>query len=196
MHAHPVCEAIAREPWSREFFDRLRDAHQTHHEQFGVLRGPLKIEGHDDRQLELKSMRDHSYGLYRDWSDFNRYILQYFAFDDGSHLAIHLVSLQPTMSHLITGFVSDKDGNKIPIYACDRPLYTIGEDGQPPEKYDFTLTAGARQLHVECEMVQAPYYYCGWNKEAKLHVYMCKAKLNGVEGRGMCEFEYRNVDKA
>lgn len=195
MHAHPVCEAIARESWDRAFFDRLHDAHQTHHEQFGVLKGPLAIEGLGEQQVELKSMRDHSYGLYRDWSDFHRYILQYFAFDDGSHLAVHLVSLKPTMTHLVTGFVTEKNGTKTPIYACNRPLYTIGENGQPPEKYDFTLTAGTKRLHVQCEKVQAPVYYCGWNQEAKLHVYMCKATMNGIEGRGMCEFEYNNVGK-
>jgi len=196
MDEHPVCEAIARETWDRAFFDRLRDAHQTHHEQFGVLKGQLKIDGHSDQTIELKSMRDHSYGFYRDWNDFHRYILQYFAFDDGSHLAVHLVCLKPTMTQLVTGFIMDPDGKKIPIYSCDRPLYTIGEDGQPPQNYDFTLTAGTRRYHIECEKVQMPDYYCGWNREAKLNVYMCKAKMNGVQGRGMCEFEYNNSQKS
>lgn len=193
MHAHPVCEAIAREKWDREFFDRLRDAHQTHHEQFGQLKGRLKIDQQQERSIELKSMRDHSYGLYRDWNDFHRYILQYFAFDDGSYLALHLVSLKPTMTHLVTGFVIDKNGEKLPIYSCDRSLYSIGEQNRrPPPEYEFTLTAGGRSFRVECEKVEMPTYYCGWNREAELNVYMCKAKINGVDGRGMCEFEYNN----
>ena len=36
---------MAREPWSREYFDRLREAHQSHYQQFGRLTGRLVVDG-------------------------------------------------------------------------------------------------------------------------------------------------------
>ena len=35
MNAWTVARAMAREPWSREYFNRLKAAHQNHYEQFG-----------------------------------------------------------------------------------------------------------------------------------------------------------------
>lgn len=194
MDPHAISSAVALEPWSKEFFDRLASVHQTHHEQFGVLQGNLHIND-KLQQISLKSMRDHSYGMYRNWNDFHRYILQYFAFDDGSHMALHLVSLSgSTMSHLVTGFVIERDGTKSPIYSCNTHLYDIAEDGQPPDAYSLGVIAGGKSYELKVTKTDSAVYYCGWNWEAKLHSYMCKASVNGINGFGMCEFEYRNIN--
>lgn len=54
---------------------------------------------------------------------FFRYILHYFVSDDGVCVALHLVSLAgTTMSHLVTGFVVDKNGLNQPVESCNRHL--------------------------------------------------------------------------
>ena len=44
--------------------------HQTHYEQFGDTTGSVNIEGHDPVQLNIRGIRDHSYG----WFLFRRYL--------------------------------------------------------------------------------------------------------------------------
>ncbi len=97
MHTHAMCEAMSRELWSKDFFERLKEyvgytgnfqqqiqenwrntpdkcawsvlkrslhfrAHQTHYEQFGELRGKLKIGELEDIDFSVQGVRDHSYG--------------------------------------------------------------------------------------------------------------------------------------
>ena len=45
-----------------EFIINRCRAHQTHYEQFGIISGEVKIEGHGTRQVQLRGVRDHSYG--------------------------------------------------------------------------------------------------------------------------------------
>ena len=40
------------------------------------MRGVVKVEGHDEVKLRLKSFRDHSFGV-RDWTMFHRYIVHF-----------------------------------------------------------------------------------------------------------------------
>ncbi|PAA62079.1 hypothetical protein BOX15_Mlig026943g1 [Macrostomum lignano] len=198
MDAGPTCEAIAREPWSGDFFQRLREAHQTHYEQFGRLTGEIKVQDVGQWQLNLDSMRDRSYGLYRKWNDFHRYILQYFVLEDSTCIAFHLVCLPVLMTHLITGFVITPDKKKLAATASSRSLWQIGETEPPPKTYQVDLTVqGNQRYELEVTSVDAPSYYCGWNWEARLYCVLAKIRCklpDGriVNGRGMCEFEYRH----
>ena len=45
MEPWTVARAMAREPWSKEYFQGLKDAHQSHYEQFGDVSGILTIDG-------------------------------------------------------------------------------------------------------------------------------------------------------
>ena len=78
-----VSRAMAREPWSREFFHRLRDAHQTHYEQLGTSRGTVTVNG-KEYQLTVDGMRDHSYAGRRDWTLLHRYALHTIIMEDGT----------------------------------------------------------------------------------------------------------------
>ena len=51
--AWTVARAMAREPWSREYFDRLKAAHQNHYEQFGDVRGVIEVDG-EEYQLDVQ----------------------------------------------------------------------------------------------------------------------------------------------
>jgi len=159
------------------------------------LHGRLYIDGYktiDD--WTMVSMRDHSYGKFRDWAHFHRYILQYIAVDDGTRIALHLVSMPGVlMSHLVTGFVLDTNGRKTSIVSIDKRLHQIGEDGVPPDQFSFIAnTADGQSLSVRITKTDSATYYCGKQWDAAINTYMCKADVNGVTGRGMCEFEYFN----
>ena len=54
--------------------------HQTHYEQFGDTRGTVHIEGMDDVKVDIRGVRDHSYGKltfhknnYRFMQNFSEY---------------------------------------------------------------------------------------------------------------------------
>ena len=85
MSPRALSRSMAREPWSKEYFQRLKEyaflspfpssqlkighkspnftnrAHQTHYEQIGRIEGTVLVNG-KEYKLHLDSMRDHSYG--------------------------------------------------------------------------------------------------------------------------------------
>ena len=52
MEPWTVARAMSREPWTREYFQRLKDAHQSHYEQFGDVSGSVSIDGFE-RQFKV-----------------------------------------------------------------------------------------------------------------------------------------------
>ena len=77
MDPWTVARAMSREPWSREYFDRLKAAHQNHYEQFGDVTGTIEI---DDvkHPLCVQVMKDHTHGSIRDWKLLHRYCFHQF----------------------------------------------------------------------------------------------------------------------
>ncbi len=57
-------------------------AHQSHYEQFGDLRGVVKVDS-DTFELDLNVMRDHTHGSNRDWRLMHRYGIQNFRTANG-----------------------------------------------------------------------------------------------------------------
>ena len=47
-----VVQCNLKEPWSREYFDRLKAAHQCHYEQFGVVSGTFSVDG-EEKDLKV-----------------------------------------------------------------------------------------------------------------------------------------------
>ncbi|XP_045110001.1 uncharacterized protein LOC123503941 [Portunus trituberculatus] len=61
MDVMTTSKAFAREPWSRQYFQQLREHHQTHYEQMGHLQGFVTLDG-ESHNIHLPAFRDHSYG--------------------------------------------------------------------------------------------------------------------------------------
>ncbi len=102
-----MARAFAKEPWSREYFDRIKrcgdlgldnlgnwglhllsspslpSAHQNHYEQFGVIRGTASLDGAGEHRLELDVMRDHTHGSNRNWRLMHRYGINNFTTESG-----------------------------------------------------------------------------------------------------------------
>ena len=47
MDPWTVARAMAREPWSRQYFEGLKAAHQSHYEQFGEVAGLVSVDGQE-----------------------------------------------------------------------------------------------------------------------------------------------------
>lgn len=92
-----VGRAIAREPWSRDFFARLEHYHQTHYEQYGQISGTATIDG-VPYPLRMPCVRDHSYAVMRDWRNFHRYVMHFFSMENGDRVTVGVVSIPVTFS--------------------------------------------------------------------------------------------------
>ena len=77
MEAWTVARAMAREPWSREYFAKLKSSHQNHYEQFGNITGSLEVDG-EVSSIAVEVMRDHTHGSIRDWRLLHRYCFHQF----------------------------------------------------------------------------------------------------------------------
>lgn len=137
-----ISSAIAREPWSRDYFQRLERFHQTHYEQYGNVVGTATIDGRP-YALNVPSVRDHSYAEMRDWRNFHRYVMHFFSLENGDRVTLGVVSMPVTFSRLVVGFVTDAEaGRNYAVEEADLELYQHGEEGVPPKDYAFRFVAG------------------------------------------------------
>ena len=126
MEPWTVARAMAREPWNKEYFQRLKDAHQSHYEQFGDVSGILTIDGSrrdilvnllnkslkNDLLIQVNVMRDHTHGCTRDWKLMHRYCLHNFTCKNGIRGFLGIVSQPGTFSFLELGYIYNKHGEK------------------------------------------------------------------------------------
>ncbi|XP_067675175.1 uncharacterized protein [Haliotis asinina] len=187
-----TADAIAREKWSRGYFENLKTVHQTHYEQFGELVGDVCIEGLEPRTFRVKGVRDHSYGNIRDWKYFHRYGLQYGYFGDGTCLCVGAICMPMCMSRLTVGYMFLKDGTLVPVSHTDFEFFNHGEDQNPPKQMTLGFTAGGKKYELFIDVVQCPVFYMGEEWDAKIFERLCNFRLNGVEGWGISEWDYRN----
>jgi len=145
MSSTALSRSIAREPWSREYFDILKESHQTHYEQMGLCDGTVTIGG-KEYPFHVQSMRDHSYGNKREWKLLHRYGFHTFALKDGTRINIGMVSQPCTSSVLELGYVYLPDGRLFPVDECGFNLWNFGENGRPPTDYSFSFKAGNNQF--------------------------------------------------
>ncbi len=193
LHPCAMCDAMCREKWSRKFFDDLQTAHQTHYEQFGTLKGDVKIE-EETIALSVQGVRDHSYGNLRDWKDLHRYGIQYLTLQDATSICAGLISMPLTLSRLPIGYVCHPDGRIDSLEWIDFEFYhpDSGDDGNPPKDFKFNFKAGSKVYHLEGHVLDSPVFYMGYEWEARIHERMCRFTVNGMEGWGISEWDYRN----
>jgi len=187
-----MARALAKEHWTRAYFEKLKGAHQTHHEQMGLLTGTAKVDGYGVHKLELNSMRDHSYARKRDWKLLHRYGLHSVYLEDGTMFSVGIICQPGILSWFEMGYVYTPAGDLHGVDWCDLALHRHGEGGTPPLDYSFEFRAGGQTYAVECKVIESPELYMGQEWEARVIERMCTYRVNDKEGWGFAEWEYRN----
>ncbi|XP_043221072.1 uncharacterized protein LOC122381218 [Amphibalanus amphitrite] len=186
-----VARAMALEPWTREFFERLRDAHQTHYEQIGTTSGTVTVSGREHR-LQVTGMRDHSYARYRDWTLLHRYGLHTLIMEDGTRAQVGVVSQPYSFSRIELGYLYTPEGRLHALDWCDLELGYHGEQGTPPADYGFSFGAGGRTYHALVKVEDVQEVYIGWEWEARILERRCSYRVNGLSAHGVSEWYYRH----
>ncbi|XP_055591801.1 uncharacterized protein LOC129743713 [Uranotaenia lowii] len=192
MSPGPVARAMSKELWSKEYFNNLKQYHQTHYEHFGKLKGGVEIDG-IEYPLNLDCMRDHSFGKQRNWKNFHRYVMHFIHLENGDRITVGRICMPVTFSSLEVGFVSlASERRNHPITEVQLELFQHGEHDQPPTDYAFRFSAGGVQYTVQVLARLAPHFFLGIEQECRIVEQLCDFKVNGLAGWGAAEWQYRN----
>ncbi|GMS89667.1 hypothetical protein PENTCL1PPCAC_11842 [Pristionchus entomophagus] len=189
-----IAHSLAKEPWSKELFEKLKDSHQSHYEQFGFIEGSFTIGDDKVDNVRMTSMRDHTITAYRNWSDLRRYIMMIYHLDDGTCIHTSLISMPETVfTQLEFGYVVTPDGKN---YAVDRihlDLADIGEiKGQFPQYFNYSFEAGPLKYDVKVNIIDTVSFKFGEKLETYVNENMATFEVgHGLKGRGFIEAEYR-----
>lgn len=192
LPAKMLARSISREPWSREKFEIMKEAHQTHYEQMGDLEGTLKIDG-EELPLKLDSFRDHSFGFKRDWTLMHRYIFHMFYLENQTRITLGVICQPCTASHLEMGYVVQANGRVDVIESCDLLLWQHGETGKPSDELSFTFTAGDVIYECKVQYDLTVSHFVGNNEVVKMYERFLTCEINGVKGKGISEWNYNNL---
>ncbi|XP_045525863.1 uncharacterized protein LOC123715088 [Pieris brassicae] len=191
LYPPAVIRSIARESWSREYFERLKEAHQSHYEQFGTMKCNFKI-GDEKYHVTMPSFRDHSFGKTRDWSLMHRYAFNHIFVENGLNLSLGVVCQPATATSFELGMVGLPNGEVHPIEWVDFQLWQHGEGGNTPKDYAFRCKAGDTEYTIQVIVEYESVHYVSRDWEAQMKERFCKYIVNGVPGRGLSEFHYRH----
>ncbi|KAG6442384.1 hypothetical protein O3G_MSEX002301 [Manduca sexta] len=195
MAPESMASDMAREHWSKDYFKLLKKFHQTHYEQMGFLRGTVKIDG-KEYDLNMPAVRDHTFGSFRDWHTFHRYVLHFIFLDNGDCMAIGSVSQPAILSHLTIGYLCrHADQTVLPVKWCDYRLYHHGENKIMPKDYGFVFKAGNQEYAVKVNVEDEDANYFGNGRIAKIYERWSSVEVNGVKGRACVECQFNNVQK-
>ncbi|VEN42743.1 unnamed protein product [Callosobruchus maculatus] len=193
MDPYRLASDMAFEPWSKSYFDTLEKMHQTHYEQFGSLTAKVTIN-EKEFDIKLDTIRDHTFGVFREWRMFKRYGCHWFTTADGDHFNVSKICCPVAFSRLTAGYMYSKKYQKLyPVTECDLELYQHGSFGNPPEDYAFTVKAGGETYTVQVRAKDTPKFFISKDWEAQIFENLCNFTVNGTKGWGAAEWQYRNI---
>ncbi|XP_021207156.1 uncharacterized protein LOC101744336 isoform X1 [Bombyx mori] len=193
LYPATVIRSIAKEKWSREYFELLKTAHQSHYEQFGNLKCKFKI-GEESFEYTLPSFRDHSFGHKRDWTLMYRYAFHHIFLEDGTSISVGVICQPSTASVFEAGWIALPNKESYPVKWVDLKLYQHGEGGQAPKDYAFQFKAGDEEYTVQVLVEYESIHYVSDEWDARMVERFCKFTVNNIPGRGVSEFHYRHTD--
>nr|XP_013808044.1 PREDICTED: uncharacterized protein LOC106492710 [Apteryx mantelli mantelli]XP_013808045.1 PREDICTED: uncharacterized protein LOC106492710 [Apteryx mantelli mantelli] len=194
-HRCTFARALAEEPWSIEFFRRVKkQAEHFRHEQWGQSVGAIEIENHEKTELSLKGVRSHSYGI-RNWSEIYRYVMILARFEDGTAAHLTVINMPAITANLTVGYVFLPDGRKAGIEWSNASLTQMADDGVIEDEYRVSFTACGKCFDVSATLDKqaCPAVYNGLRGSGVFHECVARFQLNGLTpGWGLMEFYYRD----
>ena len=87
----------------------------------------------------------------------------------------------------------EADGSLHAVEWVDLPLYNHGENGSPPQDYGLRVkTTNGKVYYIQVQVLETQELFMGWEFEARIVERRCKFNVDGVEGYGISECQYRN----
>ncbi|CAG9770423.1 unnamed protein product [Ceutorhynchus assimilis] len=191
--AKMLAHSFAIEPWTNEYFQTLKEAHQSHYEQQGFLEGTLKVDG-KEVPLKLDAFRDHSFGEKRDWSLMHRYIFHMFYLKNQTRIVLGVISQPCSSSHMQMGYVVHANGKIDTIDTCDLFLWQHGEGGRPSDDLCFTFVAADHIYECKVKYDSTVAHFVGENTLVKMYERFLTCEVNGIKGKGISEWNYSNTN--
>ncbi|XP_041978291.1 uncharacterized protein LOC121732474 [Aricia agestis] len=192
ISARSTARDMAREPWSRDYFQLLQKLHQKHYEQMGFIAGTVTIDG-KSHEIHIPCVRDRTCATIREWRNFHRYVLHFIFLENGDCMAVGSVSQPSILSHLTIGYVCRKDQTVCAVDSCDFQLYQHGEHQILPKDYGFTFEAGGESYVAQVQVFDEDYFYIGKERDTKIYERWSDVIINGVKGVSCVEWQYNNV---
>uniref|UniRef100_A0A8C8RGP4 Pyruvate phosphate dikinase AMP/ATP-binding domain-containing protein n=1 Tax=Pelusios castaneus TaxID=367368 RepID=A0A8C8RGP4_9SAUR len=195
-HPNVFAHAFALEKWSAEFFQRVKKdgAQHSRYEQWGQSIGEIEIEGHEKRELFMRGVRSHSYGI-RNWAEIYRYVMILMHCEDGTSAHLTIICIPATTTHLAVGYVLFPNGKKAGIDWSSASLAEMADDGIIRDLYRVSFTAGGKFFDVRAMLDKhaRPVVYNGLTGTGVFHECIADFRLNlTVRGWGLVEFYYRD----
>ena len=179
--------ALAKEPWTRSFFEQLGEIRTVHYEQVGRLTGTIRIDD-DERQVDLRSVRDHSFGRRR-WTSWRRHIWFSGVRDDG--VAFTLAQIRyDFVGPLTAGFWIDGTPAKI---VDGSPMDTIAPPHVIPDEFTLFLIDDNGRRHHLTVSVDDVFRFELDHGDYTIHEAIARFDVDGVPAVGICEFGWSPV---
>ncbi|OXB80005.1 UNVERIFIED_CONTAM: hypothetical protein H355_014049 [Colinus virginianus] len=195
-HPSTFVRAFAQEPWTIEFFQRVKKQREQHfrYEQWGRSVGEMEIGNHEKTKLSLQGVRSHSYGV-RNWSEIYRYVMILARFEDGTAAHLTVINMPATTTNLTVGYVFFPDGKKAGIEWSNASLAEMADDGVIKDEYRVSFAAGGKHFDVSARLDKqaCPVVYNGLTGRGVFHECIADFQMNGLtQGWGLAEFYYRD----
>lgn len=121
-----------------------------------------------------------------------RYASHIIFLENGLKITIIIVS-QPYLSQIEMGFVSYPNKVNHAIESCDFLLYQHGENGIPGNDYAFSFVANGERFVGKFMTISECEHFKGNNVESRLVERFMTCEINGIPGRALCEWQYKNT---
>lgn len=175
---------MARQKWTRAWFEKLKELSQVHIEQGGRITGTVTVDG-SEHPVALRALRDHTYGT-RNWEAMVRHVWLAALMEDNSVINIALVNYS-FLPFLHSGYVG-LENTILPVTGTGD--FSDVPAGDPTGK-SFTLPfryrgGGKHELEVEV------FDKCTYGMGTGYTIYEGTARfsLNGKKGVGISEFGF------
>lgn len=177
-----IAPVIAREKWTREFLESLKEIKKVHLEQGGHISGIIRLDG-KDHQVEWRSVRDHSWGT-RSWESWRRHIWLGGVLDNGEAFNLSLISYD-FLGQLSAGYLTK--GDRLIFFDPLPSMESFASNPLIPEHtvIDFTSRDGTRHK-LEVHIVRA--FDLPMDGIYHIHEGMGDFLLDGISGKGVAEF--------
>ncbi len=183
VDAWSMAGTLAKEKWSKEFFQKLREIRQMHYEQVGQLKGHFEIEG-EKISVDLCSIRLHSSGQ-RVWGEWNRHMWLAGVLDNGDGFNISRIRYNFLNFDLSAGFLTQ--GEQVAaLKDCDS--FAVFADKQIPK--DFEIRFQPQGQSTQTLKVQTEDFFPFAMEEGVYQIRegIARFELDGVKGIGIAEF--------